>query len=508
MISQLLHGLAGGMQGALGIARQPQTPTTPTATPRMGAPPTEAGGLPLGGPNVPGAPSLGGLAGRPQRPGQQPPLQGISPEELRWARLSTFAGGPKETELEDMRQRLADAERRGEITPAERQEALRQAVTSGSEAEKLNLYRKEREVQRTEQQKAIEEDVKAIEDNRQRLKDAGFTDKDIELMKVEAQLGRSVRVPEATEKLPARIAERRKIEEIIENKDGKYSETDIADAKKEKQYMDAQVDQAVDRVQVQKRQLATGKDIVPGTPEFQIAQDLAYGKLTFQDFRTIYSYSRNEQKREGIYLKARELNPSFNPAEFEAGYKFAARPQTRQQLASLDNVEAGVNDLLRLSDAATRAGATVLNRFVSPGGYAIGNRNFTSFQVARTAFADELSGALGYGSTTDMSRAMGFDMTDPTLSPENFRRNIEQVIWPFLNRKRDSLLNEMGPYAEPERKRAEDVQTKVGLTPEGLPRPSREGARPTPALVKRYYDYFRDKQKAKEALRNAGWQVD
>ncbi len=80
------------------------------------------------------------------------------------------------------------------------------------------------------------------------------------------------------------------------------------------------------------------------------------------------------------------------------------------------------------------------------GGVALGGKRYSNFMTARTAFADELSGALGYGSASDMSREMGFDMTNANLSPENFRSAIEEIVVPFVNRKKSSILGPMGPY--------------------------------------------------------------
>ncbi len=189
--------------------------------------------------------------------------------------------------------------------------------------------------------------------------------------------------------------------------------------------------------------------IKDNSPEFKVAQDLAYGKLTMPQFRGLYSYSRDVNKKLAIYEKATELNPNFNPAQFEMGFTLAKNPKVQQQLASLDNVTKGVPDLLKFSDAATRSGVTILNKLIVPGGVALGGKKYSNLQTARTAFADELSGALGYGSATDMSREMGFNMTDPNLSAENFRSAIQDVVIPFVDRKRGTLLNQMGVYGQP-----------------------------------------------------------
>jgi hypothetical protein len=90
----------------------------------------------------------------------------------------------------------------------------------------------------------------------------------------------------------------------------------------------------------------------------------------------------------------------------------------------------------------------MLNKFVIPGGVAIGGRNYTNFRTAQIAFADELSGALGFGSATDMSREMGFNMTDKNLSPENFKAAVQDVVVPFIGRKRKSMLDGMGVYGQ------------------------------------------------------------
>ncbi len=191
---------------------------------------------------------------------------------------------------------------------------------------------------------------------------------------------------------------------------------------------------------------ATPLDIPQGSAAFKVAQDLAYGRLDYPGFIKLYSYSRDPNIRQSIYFKATELNPNFNMTDFERGLKFATNPKVVAQLASLDNVKSGVADLLKFSDQAARSGLPIVNQLTMPGGIKLGSQSYSNFKTARTAFADELSGALGYGSATDMSREMGFDMTDPTLTPETFASNVRDVLVPFVQRKENSLRNRMGVY--------------------------------------------------------------
>lgn len=189
----------------------------------------------------------------------------------------------------------------------------------------------------------------------------------------------------------------------------------------------------------------------PGSADYRQAQDLSDGTLTFSDFNKLHS-SRAQGEipvRSAIYDMARQLNPNFNPAQYEMGYKFASNPQTQRQVAAVKNVETGVPDLLKFSDRASRSGIPILNKALQLGGVNLGGKSYSNFGTAVTAFADELSGALGFGSATDMSREMGFDMTDLTQSPETFRSNVEDVLIPFVARKKASLLGQMSVYGQP-----------------------------------------------------------
>lgn len=192
---------------------------------------------------------------------------------------------------------------------------------------------------------------------------------------------------------------------------------------------------------------AGGAGISFGTPEYRVAQNLAYGSLTFPQFRTLFAYSRDAQKKLAIYDKAAELNPNFDSAAFELGHSVAASPKVRQQVAAADNALARLDDAVRLSNAASRTGVKMLNGVVVPGGIEMGGVKYTNFAVAQKALADEISGALGFGTASDMKLKLGVELTDPTYSPEQFAGAIEQIR-PFLTSKRASLVNQMGIYGK------------------------------------------------------------
>lgn len=202
------------------------------------------------------------------------------------------------------------------------------------------------------------------------------------------------------------------------------------------------------RQQVDEMKDAKG-EIMSGTKEFGIARDLAYGILSYGDFARMYAFQRSgrEQMRK-IYDKAREINPDFSPSLFEQGARFAGNPQVRRSLAAVANVESGVPSMLAASDAATRSNIKALNQhFIIPAGVQLGNTEYSDLQAAHKAFADELALALGVGTASDLKTKLGLDIADPSLSPEAFRSVMEKQVLPFLERRKQSLKGQMGPYS-------------------------------------------------------------
>jgi hypothetical protein len=199
--------------------------------------------------------------------------------------------------------------------------------------------------------------------------------------------------------------------------------------------------------------------IKPNTRESRIATDVATGRLPYADWQRMYGRGAQfAEKKAAMYDYARQINPDFDVASYEAGLKVAGNPKIVMQVSSLNNVMSGVPDLLAASNAADSAGLRILNSYIKKGGFTIGGKAYSNLNTARTAFADELSGALGYGSATDMSRDMGFSMTDSTLPPDKFAAAIQDIVVPFVERKKRSILGGMGVYGQPGRSPASTEQ--------------------------------------------------
>lgn len=173
---------------------------------------------------------------------------------------------------------------------------------------------------------------------------------------------------------------------------------------------------------------------------------VANGSLPMTQLRTILAYSRDSGLKMKIYANAKRLNPNFNPADYELGMGMAKNVGVRKQVSALDNVIAITPELLKVSEESKRTGIPLVNSVVVNGGDRLGIGKNADWKTAALAYADELSGGLGFGSTTDMTREMGIKMADFTQSPEKFQDIVNNVIIPFVTRKRTSLTNQMGIY--------------------------------------------------------------
>ena len=188
--------------------------------------------------------------------------------------------------------------------------------------------------------------------------------------------------------------------------------------------------------------------IDPSSPQYKVAQDLAYGGLTFAQFKSLYSYSRDINQKLGIYQLATQLNPQFNAADFEAGYEYYKDPKTRQQLSAADNALANIQSIIDLSNAAARSNIPAINKIELPAKYEVGDTSVANFDQAQQLLADEISGVLGFGSGTDMKLKLGIDVIDGNLDPATFASNMEQ-LQNYIQKKKASILSETSVYGDP-----------------------------------------------------------
>lgn len=189
-------------------------------------------------------------------------------------------------------------------------------------------------------------------------------------------------------------------------------------------------------------------DIPVGSPHYRIAQDLAYGKLTFAQFRSLYpARAASAAEKQAVYDLAGQLNQNFNPAAFEMGFKFASSAQSQRALAAVDNVMPNIDKVIALSDTIQRSDLPSWNALLNSTRFQLGNRKVTNFRQMQKLIGDELGVALGAGAMTDMKLKLGLDVVDPNLGPDQFKTAMENIKEFLVNRKQ-SLLSQMGVYGQ------------------------------------------------------------
>ena len=191
-------------------------------------------------------------------------------------------------------------------------------------------------------------------------------------------------------------------------------------------------------------------EIKPGTAWYRTAQDVAYGKLTFNQLRTLLAGMRGgtaAAQKIAFYDKAREINPNFNPAAFEMGYKYAGNPKTQNTLVSIDNALANFDKAVDLSEALDRTDAPSINRLLAAGKFQLGGKSVTNLQQFQTILGDDIALAIGQGAPSDYKTKLAQSLLNGNLSKENFISTLKQA-GEFLHNRKQAILRQEGPYGE------------------------------------------------------------
>lgn len=198
--------------------------------------------------------------------------------------------------------------------------------------------------------------------------------------------------------------------------------------------------------------------IKPGTPEYKVAQDLASGKLTFAQFRTLTAYGRDVGKKMAIYQTAAELNPEFTPAQFELGFKMASNPQFRNRLVAINALGPVIDQIDTLAQQVGNSDLPTFNKFLQGAKFQIGNRSVTNFRQLQVLLGDEVGNALGVGTGSDLKTRLGLDLVNPNLGPQQFADTMQQLR-SVLDARKAEILRQMGMYAPEQPGAAGGVET-------------------------------------------------
>jgi hypothetical protein len=193
---------------------------------------------------------------------------------------------------------------------------------------------------------------------------------------------------------------------------------------------------------------AASKPIETDSKEFRIAQDLAYGKLSFADFTRLYPSrsGASAQLRASLYDKARELNPGFDPTQFEIGRKFAMNPQMRQRLIAIDGLMPVIDKIEAVAAQVGNGDVTKFNELLNAAKLQVSNKPVANMHQLQILLGDEVGMALGLGSGSDLKTKLGLDLVNPNLSASTFADTMS-TLRDVLGSRRQNLVGSMGIYA-------------------------------------------------------------
>jgi hypothetical protein len=180
-----------------------------------------------------------------------------------------------------------------------------------------------------------------------------------------------------------------------------------------------------------------------------VAKDLATGTLTFSEFNRLFPNrsGAGAEAKAAMYDAARELNPAFSPAQFEAGYKMATNPQVTNRLVAINALMPVVDRITTLAASVGNNDIPAFNRLLQEGNFQVGGKHVASLRQLQTLLGEEVGNALGVGTGSDLKTKLGLDLVNPTLGPKDFLDTMQQLSG-VLGARKQTLLGTMGVYGQ------------------------------------------------------------
>ncbi len=166
------------------------------------------------------------------------------------------------------------------------------------------------------------------------------------------------------------------------------------------------------------------------------AEDILSGRNTLYNIRL----QMGRTKDAAAYMLAlrNEIRSKDNKFDFiasDAGSKFVSSEYYQKSITAINSVMPNLDKIVDLSNQVSRVGVAGVDSILQKGSVQIGNSKVANFRQAQKLVADEIGVALGAGTVSDMKLQLGFDVTDPSVSPEVFASNMGIVKEFIQNRK-------------------------------------------------------------------------
>ena len=119
-----------------------------------------------------------------------------------------------------------------------------------------------------------------------------------------------------------------------------------------------------------------------------------------------------------------KIDPNFDFVSSDAGAKSVSSAYVQRSKAAINSVLPNIDKIVELSDQVSRIGVKGVDKQLQNAAIQLGDQKVSNFHEAQKLIADEIGVALGAGSVSDMKLQLGFDVTDPSVSPEVFASNM------------------------------------------------------------------------------------
>lgn len=173
----------------------------------------------------------------------------------------------------------------------------------------------------------------------------------------------------------------------------------------------------------------------------QDAQAILEGRNTLQNIRLSMGRTNSAatymQDLRSLIMKQ---DPNFDFVASDAGGKSVSTPYVQRATSSINSVLPNIDKVVDLSNQVSRVGVTGVDKLLQSGEVTINNQKVANLHEAQKLIADEIGVALGAGSVSDMKLQLGFDVTDPSVSPEVFASNMG-IVKDFLNKRKEGLAS-------------------------------------------------------------------
>lgn len=155
-----------------------------------------------------------------------------------------------------------------------------------------------------------------------------------------------------------------------------------------------------------------------------------------------------------------KIDPNFDFVASDAGGKFVSSTFYQKATSAITSVLPNIDKAVELSDQVNRIGVKGVDTLLQKGAIQIGNQKVTNFHEAQKLIADEIGLALGQGTVSDMKLQLGFDVTDPAVTPEVFASNMG-IVKDFINNRLAALKNQRYTSSVGATQLPSDIESKI-----------------------------------------------